>query len=108
MGSNKRVGLDMPLICIVRKDGTEVNGVPIGFYSRMVSTAPEDKTDPALDARNVKEKVGYVVFPFVQVPYDDIDEVYTFDTKGERHGGKVNCGVHALIHIWVLNREFKK
>ena len=105
---NRQVGLDMPLICIVRKDGTEVSGVPIGFYSRMVSTAPEDQTDPAMNARVLKERVGYVVFPFVEVPYDDIVEVYTFDNKGERHGGKVNCGVHALIHIWGLNKEFKK
>ena len=108
----KRIGLDMPLICIVRKDGTEVSGVPIGFCSKTVLPKKFQngiEEDPALAARHIAiaQRVQYIVFPFVEVPCDDIAELYTFDEKGERHGGKIDAPVQAHIHIWFLNRELK-
>lgn len=107
----KRIGLDMPMIAIVRKDGTEECGVPIGFRSKMVLPAKaqnEIEEDPAFAARHIAQRVQYIVFPFVEVPCDDIAELYTFDEKGERHGGKIDAPVQAHIHIWFLNRELKE
>lgn len=107
----KRIGLDMPMVCIVRKDGTEECGVPIGFRSKLVLPAEaqnEIKEDPALAARHIAQRVQYIVFPFAEVPCDDIAELYTFDEKGERHGGKIDAPIQAHIHIWFLNRELKE
>ena len=106
----KRIGLDMPMVCIVRKDGTEECGIPIGFRSKNASDAPtqiEIDRDPALAICRDSHRVQYIVFPFVEVPCDDIAELYTFDEKGERHGGKIEAPVQAHIHIWFLNRELK-
>ena len=94
----KRVGLDMPMVCIVRKDGTEECGIPIGFRSKITL---KGKDDPAEESKSL-----YIVFPFAEVSCDDIAEVYTFDEKGDRHGGPVNAPIQAHIHTWWLNREF--
>ena len=107
----KRIGLDMPMVAIVRKDGTEECGVPIGFRSKMVLPAKaqnEVEKDPALSARYIAKQVQYIVFPFVEVSCDDIAELYTFDEKGERHGGKIDAPIQAHIHLWFLNRELKE
>lgn len=106
----KRIGLDMPMVCIVRKDGTEECGIPIGFRSKNVPPEKGIEEDPALAARLIHpaQRVQYIVFPFVEVPCDDIAELYTFDEKGERHGGKIDTPVQAHIHIWFLNRELKE
>lgn len=107
----KRIGLDMPIVCIVRKDGTEECGVPIGFRSKLVlsvSAQKEIEQDTAFSARHISERVQYIVFPFVEVSCDDIAELYTFDEKGERHGGKIDAPIQAHIHAWFLNRELKE
>ena len=107
----KRIGLDMPMVAIVRKDGTEECGVPVGFRSKREfpeSAQNEIKKDPALSARHIAKQVQYIVFPFAEVPCDDIAEVYTFDEKGNRHGGKLDAPIQAHIHIWFLNRELKQ
>ena len=59
-------------------------------------------------ARLISERVQYIVFPFVEVSCDDIAELYTFDEKGERHGGKIDAPIQAHIHAWFLNRELKE
>lgn len=107
----KRIGLDMPMVCIVRKDGTEECGVPIGFRSKLalpLQAQLDIDRDPALAARHIAQRVQYIVFPFAEVSCDDIAELYTFDEKGERHGGKIDAPVQAHIHIWFLNRELKE
>jgi hypothetical protein len=98
----RRIGLDMPMVCIVRKDGTEECGVPIGFRSKMVMPAKaqaEIGRDPALAARYIAKRVQFIVFPFVEVSCDDIAELYTFDEKGDRHGNKVDALIQAYNHI---------
>ena len=109
--TKERINLDMPMICIVRKDGTEECGIPIGFRSKLefpASAKSEIERDTALSARHIAKKVQYIVFPFTEVSCEDIAEIYTFDEKGERHGGKIEAAVQAHIHIWFLNRELKK
>lgn len=96
-GKVQRIGLDMPMVAIVRKDGSEECGVPIGFRSKKANQ---------YDAKPGRT-MQYIVFPFVEVPADDIAEIYTFDVKGERHGGKVDAPIQAHIQMWFLNRELK-
>jgi hypothetical protein len=104
----KRIGLDMPMVCIVRKDGTEECGVPIGFRSKKIPAKLE--TDGFAHQCNLTpgQVIQYIVFPFVEVPCTDIAELYTFDEKGERHGGKIDAPIQTHIHAWFLNRELKE
>ena len=104
----KRIGLDMPMVCIVRKDGTEECGVPIGFRSKKLPTSVKSDGFPHQYDLKPGCSSQYIVFPFVEVSCDDIAELYTFDEKGERHGGKIDAPIQAHIHAWFLNRELKE
>lgn len=104
----KRIGLDMPLVCIVRKDGTEECGVPIGFRSKKIPASVKSEGFAHQYDLTPGRTIQYIVFPFVEVSCDDIAELYTFDEKGERHGGKMDAPIQAHIHTWFLNRELKE
>lgn len=106
MSTEKRIGLDMPMVTIVRKDGTEVCGVPIGFLSKKITTSVKRGGFHQYDLTQGRT-IQYIVFPFAEVSYEDVAEVYTFDEKGKRHGGNVNASIQTFSHIWFLNRELK-
>lgn len=94
----QRVGLEMPMVGLVLKNGKTICGVPCGYESDYV----------AGDDPSKKEYIQYIVFPWVKVSCDDIDEVLTYDESGEPHRLKVDVAISAHIHIWFLNKEFKK
>lgn len=94
----QRVGLEMPMVGLVLKNGKTICGVPCGFESEHVPTEDPSK----------KDYVQYIMFPWVKVSCNDIDEVLTYDERGEPHRVKVDGPVSAQIHLWFLNKEFKK
>ena len=94
----QQVGLEMPMVGLVLKNGKTICGVPCGFESDSVPTEDPSK----------KESVQYIVFPWVKVSCNDIDEVLTYDESGRPHRLKVDAAITANIHIWFLNKEFKK
>lgn len=94
----QRVGLEMPMVGLVLKNGKTICGVPCGFESDYVVGDDPSK----------KEYTQYIVFPWTKVSCDDIDEVLTYDESGEPHRLKVDAAISAHIHIWHLNKEFKK
>lgn len=104
----KQIGLDMPMVCIVRKDGTEECGVPIGFRSKKIPTSVKSGGFSHQYDLTPGRTIQYIVFPFVEVSCDDIAELYTFDEKGGRHGGKIDAAISAHICTWSLNRELKE
>lgn len=94
----QRVGLEMPMVGLVLKNGKTICGVPCGYESDYV---------PAEDPS--KEKyTTYIVFPWVKVSCEDIEEVLTYDERGEPHRLKVAAAISAQLHLWLLNKEFKK
>lgn len=95
----QHVGLEMPMVGLVLKNGKSICGVPCGYESEYVPNA----ADPSR-----KEYTQYIVFPWVKVSCDDIEEVLTYDEGGEPHRLKVTAPISAHIHIWFLNKEFKK
>lgn len=94
----QHVGLEMPMVGLVLKNGKTICGVPCGYESDYVVGEDPSK----------KEYVQYIVFPWVKVSCEDIDEVLTYDEGGEPHRLKVDAAISAHIHIWFLNKEFKK
>ena len=94
----QHVGLEMPMVCLVLKNGKTICGVPCGFESDNLPTEDPSKT----------EYILYIVFPWEKVSCNDIDEVLTYDERGEPHRVKVDAPISAHIHLWFLNKEFKK
>lgn len=94
----QHVGLEMPMVGLVLKNGKTICGVPCGYESDCVPTEDPSK----------KVYIQYIVFSWVKVSCDDIDEVLTYDEAGEPHPVKVAGAISAQLHLWFLNKGFKK